>query len=67
MSTIDSLLPDPISDETAVALCELLYTLADAFENHYFAQLRRYYQAFDDLQPDLFDPDEPGSTTPDID
>jgi hypothetical protein len=47
-------LPD-LSDETASEMLDFLYQLTTAFENHYAAQLRRYYQEVDRSQPDLFE------------
>jgi hypothetical protein len=46
--------PPDLSDETACEMLNFLYQLTTAFENHYAAQLRRYYQAVDRSQPDLF-------------
>ena len=57
---LESPFPDGISDETAAALSELLHTLACACENHYYTQLRRYY----DAQRDLYDPEQPWRTPP---
>jgi hypothetical protein len=50
-----SLLPDGLSDETAVALCDFLFQLATACESHYLVQLRRHH----DRQRNLYDPEEP--------
>ena len=47
--------PPDLSDETASEILDFLYELATAFENHYAAQLRRYYQEGDRSQPDLFE------------
>jgi hypothetical protein len=41
----ESFFPDPLSDECAAFLCDVLYPLAAACENHYFLQLRRYHDA----------------------
>lgn len=46
--------PD-LADETASEILDFLYQLTTAFENHYAAQLRRYYQEVDRSQPDLFE------------
>ena len=58
-------LPEELSDEAAAHIVELLHDLTDAFECHYFAQVRRYYHdlrqrpdiqcACHDGQLDLFD------------
>ena len=56
--TLQSLLfvdPPDLSDETASEILDFLYELTTAFENHYAAQLRRYYQEGDRSQPDLFE------------
>jgi hypothetical protein len=37
-------MPD-LPDETTLELCELLHTLAERFEDHYSAQLRRAHRA----------------------
>ncbi|MGD2076643.1 MAG: hypothetical protein PVG38_17215 [Gammaproteobacteria bacterium] len=47
--------PPVLSDETASEMLDFLYELTTAFENHYAAQLRRYYQEGDQSQPDLFE------------
>ena len=47
--------PPVLSDETASEMLDFLYELTTAFENHYAAQLRRYYQEADRSQPDLFE------------
>ncbi|MGD8842665.1 MAG: hypothetical protein PVJ83_04235 [Gammaproteobacteria bacterium] len=47
--------PPDLSDETASEMLDFLYQLITAFENHYAAQLRRYYQEADRSQPDLFE------------
>jgi hypothetical protein len=36
-------LPTELSDEAAATLVEFLHELTDALEQHYFAQLHRYY------------------------
>ena len=47
--------PPDLSDKTASEMLDFLYELTTAFENHYAAQLRRYYQEIDQSQQDLFD------------
>jgi hypothetical protein len=47
--------PPDLSDQSASEMLDFLYELTTAFENHYFAQLRRYYQEDDRSQPDLFE------------
>jgi hypothetical protein len=47
--------PPDLSDETASEILDFLYELTTAFENHYAAQLRRYYQEGDRSQQDLFE------------
>ena len=47
--------PPDLSDQSASEMLDYLYELTAAFENHYFAQLRRYYQENDRSQPDLFE------------
>ena len=47
--------PPDLADETASEMLDFLYELTTAFENHYAAQLRRYYQEGDRSQPDLFE------------
>ena len=57
--------PDELSDEAAAHVLEYLYGLASAFENQYFAQVRRYYderrddeRSARDGQLELFDHDD---------
>jgi hypothetical protein len=47
--------PPELSDKTASEMLDFLYELTTAFENHYAAQLRRYYQEGDRSQQDLFE------------
>ena len=47
--------PPELSDQTASEMLDFLYELTTAFENHYAAQLRRYYQEGDRSQQDLFE------------
>lgn len=47
--------PPELSDNTASEMLNFLYELTTAFENHYVAQLRRYYQDGDQSQQDLFE------------
>lgn len=55
MNDNDHILPEHLSDETAAHTVELLYQLAQALENRYYGQIRRYYQNFDPTQADLWD------------
>ena len=53
-------LPTELSDEAVAQLIAWLYELAGALENHYTAQLLRYYHRHDDgLQQPLWPDDEP--------
>ncbi len=52
-------LPTDLSDETAAKLLEFLYETARTLENHYAAQIHRYYHPRDDQQPDLWDDQDP--------
>jgi hypothetical protein len=52
-------LPTDLSDEAAAKLLELLYEIARVLENHYAAQIHRYYHPRDDRQPDLWDDQDP--------
>ena len=59
--TFDIDLPEEISDETAAVIVDVLYALGDAFGNHYYSQIRRYYEELrqpppphDDRQLSLF-------------
>lgn len=47
-------LPDlpTLEDEEAAHLSEFFYELAGAFENHYYGQIRRYYDQIRSLQRD---------------
>lgn len=47
--------PPDLSDETASEMLDFLYELTTAFENHYAAQLLRYYREGDRSQQDLFE------------
>ena len=47
--------PPDLSDKTATEMLDFLYQLTTAFENHYAAQLRRYYRQGDRSQADLFE------------
>ena len=58
-------LPDELSDEAAAQLSEILNDLVFAFDGHYFAQIRRYYderrdreRVCQDRQLELFDHDD---------
>ena len=60
------LVPNELSDEAAAHIAELLHDLASAFDNQYFAQIRRHYQQLErhlrdesqrnDAQLELFEP-----------
>ena len=66
--TVLHFVPDELSDEAAAHVLEYLYGLANAFENQYFVQIRRYYhelrhppdieRADRDGQLDLFEGDD---------
>jgi hypothetical protein len=47
--------PPNLSDETASEMLDFLYELTTAFENHYAAQLLRYYRGGDRSQQELFE------------
>ena len=47
--------PPELSDKTASEMLDFLYALTTAFENHYAAQLLRYYREGDRSQQDLFE------------
>ena len=47
-------LPPELSDETVAQLLESLHELARALENHYAAELLRYYHRDDPRQGSLF-------------
>ncbi len=57
MNPLSLLFVDPpdLADETAIEMLDFLHQLTTAFENHYAAQLRRYYQEVDRSQPDLLE------------
>ena len=57
METHSMLFVDPpdLSDESASDMLDFLYEITTALENHYGAQLRRYYQEVDRAQRDLFE------------
>ena len=50
--------PPELSDKTASEMLDFLYELTPAFQNHYVAQLRRYYQESDRSQQDLFEAED---------
>jgi hypothetical protein len=53
-------LPAELSDEAAAQLLEWLYEFAANLENHYAAQLRRYYHPSDEQsQPQWADNEPP--------
>lgn len=45
-------LPVDLSDEAAAQLVEFLREFTEALENHYYAQLKRYYRSTDPAQHD---------------
>jgi len=52
-------LPAELSDETVAQLIECLHELARGLENHYAAQLYRYYHAHGERQPPPWSDNEP--------
>ena len=54
-------LPVDLSDEAAAQLIEYLREFTDALENHYYAQLTRYYRSTGHDQQELptSDPQDP--------
>jgi hypothetical protein len=52
-------LPTELSDESAAKLLEFLYELARVLDNHYAAQLHRYYHDGDERQCDLWCENDP--------
>ena len=52
-------LPDELPDEAAAAVLDWLYETARVFENHYAAQLIRYYHRPDQRQCPLWPEDDP--------
>ncbi len=52
-------LPTDLSDEAVAKLLESLYEIARVLENHYTAQLLRYYHRPDQRQTELWDHDPP--------
>lgn len=57
MNRLPLMMPDPplLTDEGAAQCLDFLYQLTAAFEQHYAAQLRRYYEPQAPVHPDLFD------------
>lgn len=55
MNDDEQILPEYLSDEAAVQIVELLYSLTQALENRYFGEIRRYYLDTNPRQPDLWD------------
>ncbi len=51
--------PNPLPDEAAAALVELLHELTEALESQYAGQLRRHYRRPDHRQRQLWDDDDP--------
>lgn len=63
MNCWHKLTPPDLDDETAVKLNDFLYELLDAFEGHYYYQIRRYQRNFRAQQReaefrDLFEEDD---------
>jgi hypothetical protein len=54
---ITLVIPEPISDEAAFALSELLHALAVACDDAYYGQIRRYLGTLDKAEP--LDPARP--------
>ena len=52
-------LPTELSDEAAAMLLEWLYETARVLEEHYAAQLLRYYHRPDERQRPLWNEDDP--------
>ena len=52
-------LPTELSDEAAAQLLEWLYEFAANLEDHYAAQLRRYYHSGNELPQSQWADDEP--------
>lgn len=50
------LFPPSMSDEAAYEISEFLQALSLAFEEHYFAQIRRHRRAIYPKRSDLIDP-----------
>lgn len=57
---LDRLFPEGLSDETVIAVSELLNELANHWESRYFQRIRAYQAQ---AQSDLFDPMEPWRRT----
>jgi hypothetical protein len=54
------LLATALSDETAVQLVDVLRELTDVLENHYYAQIHRYYHPdHDDRQLEIWNDRDP--------
>ncbi len=56
MINFDEIISPPISDETAHAIGEFLYSLAAAWEEQHFSQMSRYCH---DDTPQVCDPEHP--------
>jgi hypothetical protein len=54
MIHLHDLLPEEISDETAVHLTNFVMDLALAIESHYFTQIMRYRREENPLEPPEF-------------
>ena len=53
---LDLSFPPDLSDEAAYEIAEFLEVLSFAFEEHYFAQIRRHRQAIHPKRSELVDP-----------
>jgi len=54
--TLSLLFPPTLSDEAAYEISEFLEALSLAFEERYFAQIRRHRQAIHPKRSELIDP-----------
>jgi len=57
-------LPVDLSDEAAAKLVEFLQEFTEALENHYYAQITRYYRAIRHDQQDISISGSPDPTDP---
>ena len=53
---LDLLFSPDLSDQAAYEIAEFLEALSLAFEEHYFAQIRRHRQAINPKRSELVDP-----------
>lgn len=56
MDELEPVFPDNLSDETAQALCDVLYALTVACESRYLTQLQRYCAS---QRSEPVDPEQP--------